>query len=825
MKSIKHLPLLLTMICLCFCIILYGFSSKSETKEHLNTETTTQTSETNQTNETETNLPTEEEIINEAEDDTLPQIDDYDQRSKDDGWKAKDRLFVSSGFPSKAQSDGCINTPVLYFGSLNYALQNMTIKNAVNKTTVWGNGPRINNVTAANSGIITVPQNGDLYEDMDEKSKNTYYTTTNGDAPINGNSGSFYNFTTTNIRNYDHTNRNSLTPNISGPDALGIGDEGIKANSVKLFSRIDPETGLEEQRLVFEQFYRPNWLSKKKYQIKIQITQRFNNNNDVEVHTDFINVGNQKLNNFTGYIFRDITFIKNDKIVKNGSNNILHSLGVHEGLYAVNPDFGGKLEFKLNREHDSPYAWAGRGTRPWYFINEQFPWSAKDSSMDNLPNVFKNIYDQGDKARKDPGAGEPWINRHFNSGVSMHTENTNLDLNEKVSMSYTTHLDIKAKQHPNIVLADYGTEDDPDITENKAKFYSLKGSWFDYLNNKVDILYTLDDKNMDHAKKISSNTQTDSEMSEGKNHPWSFDIPLNNLNAGVHIVRVIARSTSIGENGEKIHHDSDVHKTVFLIDSKATKEPQIEVLSPDSFTSKNDPYTPNYEQINFSGAWSDADSKTVDIFYQIDNQSEVPVLISEKNKLIGKANRWEFEDFSVNDINDNEVHTLKFIIRDPDGHEGQTKFFFKLSEGKISLFAPRKINFGSHNLIPNRSVSVKPSYDGQFLVNDTRTVKDPRVRINLTIGDFYLNSNKHSSNKQKLNATVYWKNSVIPVGKKFNITTIAAPDHNNRLHTTDFSQEIDDNLSLKITTDKNIANPHQANLFNSHWQWEATDSI
>ncbi|AKP66805.1 hypothetical protein [Companilactobacillus ginsenosidimutans] len=749
------------------------------------------------------------------------------EEDPDSHWIRATRMMITLGNPIP-QSDGSSIYPAIYFGSLNYALSRMYVSESVAVNHPDGNG-RINNVTAANSTMIEVPKDTNPYEEQ-QYSRNNFYTATYGDGLVEKKyRGSQRNFTTTNLAEYASIwGHNVKKPRIVGPDFKPIfgplSNIGMDTSSVKLYIRMDPITHIQEQRLTYCQIY-----DNKK--IKVSTTQKFNKNNRVKVTISFKNVGHSDINNFTGYNFRDITFMKNNTPPSHGQDNKLRSLGKNQGVYATNENFVGRYQVRLNDYKDSPYAWAIRGTKSTFFDGKdsKFPWIEKSNELGGLHDSFKDIDDTGDKFENIP-AGKPFINKNWDSGISMHTKNQRLNIGDSVSMSYNTRLDIEVKRKPHIELHHPGTEDSPINLNRKDENMTITGNWFDYFNKKVDVFYTIDDKNTTHGKKITSASkeQTPEEIKDGIPHEFELPIELSELTSGFHIIRVFAKS----ETGIL----SGIETSIIKINNTSSKIPQLEIDSPSRISSDDNPYFTKNEMLNISGSWSDSDSKSVSIYYELDPKenkkaASKTLLLHEDNPTPGESTKWKLPNYSIEQLNDVKTHQLAFTITDSEGNSNQQTFYFKHQPEDVELIVPSKISFGRVSLANNGTEKLNPKYTGDLTIKDYREKSAIPLTLTLHIREFSRNID-HGSQldklfgnakpaNEKISTTVTWQNKHLISDNAHPIFTDILPDKDQWYKKYELTHLLKQHLQMEI----NNSPKAESGEYSSNWEWSITNSL
>lgn len=787
----------------------------------------------------------------EIEDDQVLNDDEEDVNS---GWNQSDRLGISTGKPVETldpdSGEKKIAYPVIYFGALNYALGG-GIKISDSLSTDRSGHGRKNNITAANSAIILTKPDGDPndiqrdtdYNDKKATQRNRWYTSTYGDGLMtydksiidNDNQkqtefGSQRNFTTTNLNYYAERGLPGVN-SVKRPDLFGPGNidknkkkMGMDTSSFKFYWKKDPVTTLTEQRIVFKQ-------SHSKKSIKISTTQRFGLDGSIIITTEFKNVGKERIPEFTGYTFRDVTFMKDHRYETRESKNVLRSLGDNRGVYATRQSHNGSIEFHLTNFEDSPYAWSARGTKSSYFqsSNEHsFPFNTRSKEIFGKSDSFNDIYDKGDNGR-DPGLGKAFAGKgvSWESGISMHTENQSLGVGKTVSMTYSTSV-VPISSDPMIDVHQKGTVKDP-IMVDPSKKLKLNGSWFYLGSTRISINCLVDAKETDPEKlkhqimepinKIADYRQSDYEQSKGIRKPWKHEIDISNLSAGIHTIYFAAKD-EVGKT-----KTSPIKKVVIKIPRHATKKPQIEIDSPVESSSKDDPFDPEYNDgLNLKGSWSDADSKNVDLTYQLDDGQEMPIGENKTHKnILGVPMPWHINNLSIMHINDVKVHKIDIKINDGNDTVIET-FYFQKRNGAPILEVPANINFGSNHIIPNKDQVVTADVSGPLRVNDFRGVSNKALKISLQVKHFNQSTFDEDSGKDNtktLTSSLSLDGQKIPFNTPVQIGPDLYTEDGVWKKTTVLSHKINDKIKLKIH-----GNNHDSNGdFSSQWFWTASDTI
>lgn len=726
-------------------------------------------------------------------------------------WKRTYNLKVSKGNPGKLQSDGSRLTPVIYFGSLQRALDGYAISSSV-KPVGGGSNIRQNNVTAANSAIIAVDSKGKFNRN------NVHTFTKDNDQHASDN------FVTTNIYDYhgDAHNDDFKYPLITGPDYKSTNNNfnaSINHGSVKLYYQTDHNTGLEKQRLTFEQQYKKtsSWPLQNVillFKVKISITISFDKNNNVHTNITYKNIGKNHMPHFTGYVFRDITLGENFKDSTSGNDFL--SLGNNEGLYVVNKNLGSKIEFYLHNLDYSPDGWATSIGRPIFFGADGYPWKKT-----NIKFPFNDIYDKGFAEREPDQAGEIIETDKEKSTLALHTRSRVLNPGDSVNMSYITYIDAETKKHPNIILSNNGTVDNPDELKASDKTYHITGNWFDYSNQNVQLFYTMDNENMESAIPFHTGEQSIADMEIGKPHHWELNRPIQNLDHGLHTVRIFARTYVQNPDGTYKPYDSDVHTTVFRINTNATNTPQIEIDSPLNNSSEKNTYTPTTDTIDLGGEWSDADSDSVNFYYSLDGQPKQIFKEAVENSPKGKPIHWRYDDFPIDKIVDDKIHQLKIIAQDANGNAGEDTLYFKNSPGYFTVESPQYIDFGLIHHINQKSVKVNPKLDSNLLIRDTRKYKFNPIKLSLKIAQ--LRQQNTSNADSALDADFYWGKDIIPIDNQFfPIGESQAKNPDNWETVSDFTDVVNKKLSANIDLDS--MNTSGSKKYSAKWYWCATDA-
>lgn len=740
-------------------------------------------------------------------------------------WTKRDKLKVSYGNPIKKQSDGSILKPVIYFGSITNALNQFSVNESTKRDN--SRSSRKNNITAANSGILV------LNNTEKNITNNTFFTNTSGDGvQVIGTNGvtddnrqSINNIVTSNLFNY-REKVSDQTPNIAGPDyrlSSNNFNTGMNKNTASFWTRISKETGLEEQRMIFEQKYEIidwNPLSKNpEYKVQVEIIQRFTKNNVAQTEITYKNIGNQNLSNFVGYSFRNITF--NNSINGKNSTNAadIHSLGNNQGLYAFNKDLGADIEFDLSSHQDSPFAWKLSSNKPAYFGGANFVYQKNSDAH------FENVDDQGYKTGLDPGAGQFFSNKNLKT-LMMATKSTSLNINDKTHLAYSTKFDVIGKMNPNINIKADTSNQDPIVVENHHEKIKLEGSWFDYRNKNIDLMYTIDSANMDKADLLLHDSQTDAARQAGTIHNWKEFIDISKLSPGKHKIRVFGRSFAKDKSGVQTEYRSEIHEIDIFIKPEASVIPDVSILSPMSDSTIQEPFEINSDTITLSGIWYDLDSPKVNLYYAFNAGEKILFSKDAENKTPGRANKWTLNNLSLKNIKDTDLHTLAIYVDDGDsktpGNEGLDLFFFQRVNGTFRIIAPQSINFGVVHAINKQQYSCQAKLPGKLSIVDSRLNKKNPLTLSLETGE--LSSNDSAS----LQSALTYKNQFVASGGKIILGTTKIKPGSSEIDWTDFTDHVEKELKF------HFMHPHRSKTSSNHVtkyssQWKfvvsETDSI
>ncbi|WP_125770286.1 hypothetical protein [Companilactobacillus furfuricola] len=813
----------------------------------------------------ETENKTTSEVIDNNDYDTTPQADIPRDADWNIGWKERDRIIVARGIDKK-MSDGRTSTPVQYFGALNYALENITVKDSVHGRPlrpglIWlipgpGSGTgRKNNLTAANSGII-MSRPGHVWTEKQKASENyklNYYLNyTFGDGllykPGIGNDGgekvyrgSQRNFITTNLFDYYLPTGDISKPRIYGPDVeetkkvYGLDEKNVHyyIKDHKLFRDGNPQNTNSKnvvktvmQRLVFRQVMKNSI-------IQVTVTMQFDNNNGSIITTEFKNIGHTYIDNFQGYTFRDITFIRDHRRDRSKPDNIIRSLGNHKGAYASRNDvYNSRIEFMLNGYPDSPFAWSARGTRSTYYYasdDDHFPWN-ENGLDEKYDDAFKTIYDRADQ-NNEPTFGKPFMDYVTDTGISMHTKNQALSPGQQVAMTYSTNI-VQKDHAPVLDINQPTTKNRPyevKPTEDKVK---INGTWLYDRMQDVDIKYLVQEINSDSDDKkdikdqllkkgvsISDQFQTQSEadMHNRIQHSWSTEIPLKDLGSGLQKISFIAY--------DKENHTSEIKTYYITIPERGESHDfEINVMTPDPETQRKRPYDPRDDQqhvnkMTITGYSTDL-THNHQIEYQLDDGEKLPIDVNQQFKEKDTL-YWGLRDLDLTHLKkDIGIHKITFTLTNKAGQTTTTDFYFQYvmnastnePEGTYRVLAPRDIDFGVANMADHSTKTLKPKIKQNIVFDDQRRLEKRAETVKLTLSTERFH--RKDNDQETIDTELLWKHQHL---KKDIPYLIKNDEQANRIVLNDIFLN---NVSLKVDSDS----PVNTGSFQSKWTWTVTDS-
>ncbi|WP_056979773.1 hypothetical protein [Companilactobacillus nodensis] len=783
-----------------------------------------------------------------------PEEEDLRANEADTAWIRSRNLRISKG-PTLKHNDGKITVPFIYFGDYNYAKMNMRIAAAYEQDE--SGGGRIDSLTAPNFCLVTAPEGTKLEPDSNFSSETTHIFGHNfGDAQMkDGKQGSNGTFVTTDIHNIDTPTDRKHHPSMAGPDKFGTTIGMLRIP--QLFYRIDPKTGMEEQKMVFQQRYIKR---NRTYGIETSIIQRFDFSGEVFTDINYKNIGDVEFDDFIGFAFHDLTLtkdygqIKNEKGINIGDYAPMRSLGNNRGFYMQSDNVESRINFHMDLEN-SPSAWATRtitkshhefkgftnaggglsivfGTilqakftgNPWkHSMHDQYHDKRyKPGSVpEKMFNAFYYDSDPGDKGF-DPGAGKRLGKLHkkkesdktkyiseneplWDSGITMHTEHQTLEVGDSVKLSYSRTVDLNRENFAPVNYLDQrDTDDNPDIINNDTSEYKLSGAWYDFDSNDVDLYVSFDNDNFESAKQIESYNQKDEEKVAGVPHDWETNLDLTDKDPGKHRVYIWFK--------DKEGNVSIVDKTVIYLPQKATEAPQIKIINPES--TETTPFIPNTEIFKVDGIWNDKDSKTIkSIKYSLDNEKELFINTNLKNPGNNNNVKWELSKFNMSKIGDTRIHKLKVTIEDAEKHQGSDILYFKRSPGAFEIVAPEYIDFGQQILAGEDSPHLHPKFDQKVEVNDYRQKTSVPLKVFVKMSEFESVDSKNLKVPHSVYLDDQLKSNDVFLGET------QSPNDDNNMTCTDFTKKVKEGICIVFRCDGNA----KTGSFTSEWTWIAQD--
>ncbi|MQS75592.1 hypothetical protein FHL06_04200 [Lactobacillus halodurans] len=703
-------------------------------------------------------------------------------------WTEADSLRLSEG-PILEHSDGTTTRPYLYFGDYVYASQNISLLDAYQKK---GDSRQVS-LTAANSAILFADK-GSRISDGLRSPNNHIYTTHYGDNQNldtglynleieNRPYGSPNSFVSNTLYNTVQQTDNWLLPGTSGPDKAGYSFAFLERP--RFFYRIDPNTGFEEQRLVFRQ---RAFDSEKKGRANPEVTttirQKFDKGGRIITIISSKNTGKTTINNFTAFSNQDFSLNKDGKEIisvdgkKAGNYLPMYSLGNNRGMYIQSKNDEVRTSIYTKESNYPPKAWAARSISHSYIATKgymvthglleigrtterYYPWKV-GKPKGRVSLVGNNFYDRKTQTYKSPYVPENLYNAFddqrdlgdaennltagtrlgasraesmWDTGLTMHSPTIDLEVGKSSKIQYTTKTDVNGKDfNPVLKIDDKGTDDKPNILILGQKDLPITGSWFDFDSTNATIYYTVDSMNPNDLQILANGVQTNNEAASGKVNEIKKSIPLRGLDKSKHRIRFIMKD---GEG-----HLSTIEETIFRFIKDTTNQPQINVISPSS--SYEDPHTPFSHQITLRGIWSDKDSKNIkSISYSIDDGEEKAIQENVPVKDNSRFAFWELQDLNIGSQNDFKPHKITFKIVDDEDNIGKEDFYFQHKSGSTQLIAPQKIDLGSLVISPISSKKIKPTIkEGKIILDDFRENSSHPINVTLSIARFY-KSNKN----------------------------------------------------------------------------------
>ena len=823
--------------------------------------------------------------LNEPEKNTRD-LDDDITNSEEASWTNINNMRVSEG-PILDHSDGTSTQAYLYFGDYKTAAAKMSLDKAF---APKGNS-RTNSLTAPNSAILYA-EKGSRIADGPDAPQNHIYTSHYGDNQSDDRAfwnlpvehqpfGSPNSFTSNNLFNYVKKTDNWLRPGTSGPDKWNYSYAMLE--QPKLYYRINQETGLEEQRLIFKQ--RAFWANKKDRdnpEITTTIKMSFTPTGKVITNMTFKNTGKFTFNNFSAFSNHDLSLNKDGKEIEDvkgkkiGNYIPMLSLGNRRGMYIQSPNNEVRTSFYMNRPN-GPKAWAARSIGKSYIATKGFmanpgligigysseryyPWKSgkpktgafgisndfynKKTKTYNSPfvpkdlfNAFGDQHDPGDTYNNDNAGSRLKVAQNdplWDSGITMRSNPTDLSVNNSIQMEYATQTDVNGKSfNPVISMDHHGTNDNPQLLSLETESLPITGQWYDFDSKTVSLYYSVDSTEVEDFRPIDLYHQTDQEVQNGTHHELKHTISLKGLDKSKHKIRF----AMVDADG----YVSNIEEHIIKFIKPATVAPQIDITSPGS--TLKEPYPPYDHEFDIKGIWSDRDNNTIQsITYKIDDELEKTVAEDLSNPHLGKLNSGSLEKINIEKYNDLKLHKIKFIITDDDGNEGTDTFYFRHKTGATQLTAPAEIDFGSLSVSPSGVSPVKPQIkEGKVRLDDYRAKDSNPLGVSLSIDKFYKakeiniddnddGDDSHSTGDpdkdraakpESLVHDVYWKDQLANTNNLL-VGQTDGPKNDTWQQSTDFTDEILDNLKINFRSNEHGASNGK---YVSVWKWQIVDSV
>ena len=818
--------------------------------------------------------------------------------SNETGWVFSEFLKVSEG-PILEHSDGSSTRPLLYFGDYNMAISRASITESY---ATKGNS-RNNSLTAANSAILYSEPNSKIL-DGPKADGNHIYTSHYGDHQeedydaseiINmgisqrgiedKSKGSPRNFISNNLYNYVIPTDGKGVPGVSGPDILGEA-YGLP-ETPKFYYRTNPQTGLEEQKMVYKQ--RAFYVPKKNHpnpEITTTIKQSFNDMGRVVTKITFKNTGNYYFTKFVGFSNQDFSLNKDgreitDKNRKRIGNYVpMKTLGKKRGMYIQSGDNQVRHSVYVNNP-DGPNAWAARSTAKSYkaykgfaynpgliglipLTERYYPWKGGKNRFNpgifNTPtnfydkkkdqykspyvhsklfNAFEDLNDRGDTDDSSAAGtrlGMKAINNNkfysqWDSGLTMRTTMIDLPIGKATTLQYVSQTDVRGTTfNPVIELDLHGTEDDPQLLPTDASALPLTGSWYDYDSTKATMHYSIDSDKDEDYQILFNTDQSSDDAFNGRHHEIENQkINLKNLDKGTHVIRFYMEDAEGNRSPVKTHYIRFIRES--------TEAPQFIITTPQS--NQKSPHDPMDTDLELSGYWTDKDSKEIkEISYTLDNDPTKKVTFKDlKNDKLGAMVDWNLDELSISDCNDFKLHKLTFTITDDKNLTGTEEFYFQHQPGGLKLSAPEEIDLGTVAVTPNGSSLASPKIDaGRVILDDFRQKNSGPVAVSLSMDTFYkLEENTHHDpgvdpDGEDEDEYRLEKESIGHTAywdKKLVDSQNLIIGETNGKSTSDwqYSTDFTDRILKKLQLSFNSQDGGTMGTYVSHWTWQTVDSI
>lgn len=744
--------------------------------------------------------------------DIMTRADSEPKDLEESSWIPTDKLRISEG-PILNHKNGSTTKPILYFGDYINAAEGQTIATAYSPR----GAARQNSLTAANFGVIYA-ENGSRIEDGPMAPKNHVYTSHYGDNqsldsgldPLNIEDrpfGSVNSFISNNLYNSVVNSDEWKKPGTSGPDKNGY--SFAMAGRPSLYYRKNPETGFEEQRLVYLQKAHPvekNGRENRKVTTTVKLS--FNSAGKVVTNITFLNSGDRVFYNFSGFSNHDLSLNKDGREVekpttyndnttrftakekeknkrdlrKIGNYVPMRSLGNKRGMYIESKDKEVRTSFYTNHP-TGPSAWAARSIGKSYLATKGFmnaglaseryyPWKSgkpkpifleqnhfynKGTNRFKSPfvpqykfNAFDNQRDFGDKntsyaLRAGARLGATEDEPMWDAGFTMRTAPIDLKAGESIELEYATQMDINSNTAVPVIEMDHQG------IPAEPELIPQNQETFSVKGSWYDF----------DSPNVSMRYSIDNE--EFQNSTLLFDDKQSPSEMGkIHDFVSLKSIPLEGLDRKKSHtirfqmndwendqagNFSRIKETVIKFVRTPTEKPQINVTTPDFSIDK--PYNPFDHKIDMSGVWFDKDSSKIkSITYTLEDGVEKSVETDLNNSKLGEMNRWFVKNVDIEKYNDFKKHKIAFKIIDDKDNVGKEIFYFQHIPGSIHLTAPKTIEFGKITPSFYSKEKLKPEIkEGQLSLFDFREKGSKSLDISLSVHKFYRSDGSDDDNE------------------------------------------------------------------------------
>ncbi|MBC1944799.1 hypothetical protein HCA00_03460 [Listeria booriae] len=183
-----------------------------------------------------------------------------------------------------------------------------------------------------------------------------------------------------------------------------------------------------------------------------------------------------------------------------------------------------------------------------------------------------------------------------------------------------------------------------------------------------------------------------------------FDVEVND----------VEQNTTVTETSVAKGENYTTHTEEFPYNIKKNAAPKIKLTQSGEIISVK-----QEESFQLKGTWSDRDSQSVSIYYQIDDNEPVLALSEQPNPMLGEEN-----NFSIpieTDLIDSGEHEIKVYAIDDDGAKSNIDKLTLRILGILKLTSLPEYNFGLYD-IPSTNKLVFPVTPPKIELSDTRGV-------------------------------------------------------------------------------------------------------